>query len=183
MLLKIPSKLIQFLSVVLFAGMAAVAQVPAEKCAVTGSPDFRGLKLGMSIAEMVEKFPGGIPVKNVPGADQASMFNGEDLAKFPRFDGLERILFTTLDGKVDHIEILYTEARAQPNNPDFLKGLSYFLKIPVVGWIPGDNTAMMTCASFRVEATPKLLQFTDLAAEKIRKSKNQKTTPKVTKKN
>lgn len=158
--------------VILLFTIGAAAQVPAGggsvtagTCTLVDAPAWRGLKLGMSRTEFMVHFPGTNPV---------NMFKSGELLLMEKFQGLESLMFTFSNGKLDWLAITHDSSNGRPDDENFLRGLSSFLKLPAGAWKPGPSVAVMNCSTFRVNATANKIEFTDLAAEKIRKEMKRK---------
>jgi hypothetical protein len=132
-------------------------QAAAGVCTLKKPPVFRGLRLGMPFKKFISHFPGLRPI---------NMFSREQLAMYPKFRGLEMIVFTALHGDIDFLEVGYGDMAASPNVRQFASAVAEEWQLPHDAWRFTPTAAVMNCPKFRIDVSPGTVKIRDLAAEK-----------------
>jgi hypothetical protein len=165
---------ISILAVVLSAIPAASQQPNERKCNLSESnaPAIRGIRLGMSVDQLLDLFPGsrdraGVrqaldAAKSPKGYDSAKL--DFDLSQYPNLDGfagVSTVRITTYKNQVRAFRVdykpQYTDA-AQPyweTVDQWIAKLSEAFGLPEAkDWIPnGDRYKILKCNEFEIEAS------------------------------
>jgi|SRR5688500_4133314 len=149
-----------FVIVVFSAAVLIGAIGVSAQCSVADSPEWRGLRLGMSRKAFLDAFPGLKPV---------NMFGKDELARVRGYSGLEMLAFRMNNDTriLDQLEARYVGLSG--GLPRLTMRLTKELKLPHDAWKPiADGKAEMRCATFIVTADPATNGFTltDIEAQK-----------------
>lgn len=142
--------------VIVFVGLSAAVFIfsaaASAQCTVLESPEWRGLKLGMTRKAFLNSFPGTKPI---------NMFNRNDLSRVRGYSGLEMIAFRINNDTLilDQLEARY--AGLSGGLDRLTLRVTKEMKLPHDAWRPIDGgKAEMRCATFTVVADPATNGFT-----------------------
>jgi hypothetical protein len=146
-----------------------------SKCTLARAqaPALRGLKLGMSQAEVLARFPGakvkdfinyykkqGVTQINIKFVDPSDKNKGKyaftelDKSRFPEFDDVESLSIDFLDKRIYEIKLIYDDTIAWKDTDEFVARVSEALKLPKVWQKNFDlfDTQNLECVGFRMHA-------------------------------
>jgi hypothetical protein len=175
------SRVIFILLAVALVPVAALAQTagqplsqPACKLTLAESPAIRGLKLGMSIEQLLSLFPGSRQSREIKDAiDNAQGYpnfgvaglsfkpSGYPATLMDRFAGVDSIDVQLFDGEVAKFRVNYAGLHSRPRGPSwpnvdaFIAKLSEAFALPDTGvWLyRSENTKTLNCNGFEIHAS------------------------------
>ena len=135
-------------------GQTPQTNEPVGVCTLSKPPELRGLRLGMSLAEVKARFPElEIPTPNEFGYGVAvysvSSLTGVTKAQL---DGVSRIAFGFLDEKVNSLTISYQTGFTWKNADEFIALLSAKLKLPRSWYGSNEYNKELQCNGFKISA-------------------------------
>ncbi len=173
--LKILSVKILLLAIVCPIAWGQQSVKRESKCTLARAqaPALRGLKLGMSQAEVLARFPGskvkdfinyykkqGVTQINIKFVDPTDENKGKyaftelDKSRFPEFDDVESLSIEFLDKRIYEIKLIYDDTIAWKDTNEFVARVFQALKLPKVWQRNSDlfDTQNLECMGFRMHA-------------------------------
>lgn len=157
------------LTILVCAGLLILNQTPSSpsrnsKCTLTPdqAPEIRGVRLNMSAEQLMSVFPEDKNRQKIAEAIMRSkqeeaygmanlIFQADPVRPNPRFENLNYINVTLLDGKVKSFFVSY--GGAEWNDPDqFVARLTEGLRLPNWTWEGTGQSRMVQCYGFIIEA-------------------------------
>ncbi len=143
-----------FSAIVLVLGCALCAAAQESKCALkpSQSPEIRGLRLGMTPAQVTARFPQlRLGTANDFGQSKAFL-DSNYLAQIVEtaFQGVDSISLNFIDNRLVELGVGYATLPWRDLN-QFVEKFSELVKLPK-GWKEGENPLTLDCAGLQVHA-------------------------------
>ena len=141
------------------------ATLPANQCTVKVAPVIRGIRLGMTMNDVLAMFPGSRENEMVQSAltagENSGSFGLAGFLIFPsqyptkeRFSGISSVTFTFLDGRLAQYGVVY-DRPPWPHAADFINKIAGAFKLPTAEYWTADQGVYkaLSCDGFKLRTS------------------------------